>query len=83
MYRFDIYYFMQESIEPIVLEEHQIQVLGDPPPPSHVHVCFAFYEKIIFRPFCICLVFFVLSDIDIFYFMHESIEPMVLKDHQI
>ena len=59
-------------------------VIGDPPiPPPHVHVCFSFFEKIIFCPSCICLVFFVLSDIDICYFMQEYIEVVVLEVHQI
>ena len=33
-------------------------------------------------PPLICLVLFVLSDIDICYFMHESIETVVLEEHQ-
>ena len=47
----DICYFMQASIEPVVLEEHQIKVVVNPSlPPSQVHVCFAFFDNIIFRP---------------------------------
>ena len=50
----EICYFMQASIEPLVLEEHQSEVVGDPPlPPRQVHVCFTFFENIIFHPFCI------------------------------
>ena len=50
MYRFDICYFMQESIEIVVLEEHQSEVVLDPPLPAYqVHVCFAFFGNIIFR----------------------------------
>ena len=47
----NIYYFMKASIELVVLEEHQSEVVGDPPlPPRQVHVCFAFFENIIFHP---------------------------------
>ena len=63
MYRFDICYFMQASIQPVVLEEHQSEVVGDQPlPPCQVHVCFTFFENIIFRP-CSLYVF------DSFYYM--------------
>ena len=42
---------MQESIEPVVLEENQSEFVGDPPfRPYQVHVCFAFFENIIFYP---------------------------------
>ena len=79
----DISYFMQASIEPVVLEEHQSEVGCDPPiPPRHVHVCFAFFENINFLPCCMCLVFFVLFDIDICYFIKESIDRVVLEEHQ-
>ena len=79
----DICYFMQESIEPVVLEENQSEFVGNPTLPARqVHVCFAFFEKIIFRPCCICLVLFVLFDIDICYIMKESIDPVVLEEHQ-
>ena len=51
MYHFDICYFMQESIQTVVLEEHQREVVVDPPiRPRQVHVCFAFFGNIIFRP---------------------------------
>ena len=47
----NIYYFMQEYIERVVLEEHQSEVVGDPPlSPRQVHVCFTFFENIIFCP---------------------------------
>ena len=52
-------------------------------PPSQLHVCFDFFEKIILHPCCICLFFFVLSDIDICYVTQASIEPVVLDKHQI
>ena len=74
---------MQEYIEEMVLEDHQIQVLGDPPLPPQVHVCFSFFEKVIFLLCSICLILFVFADIDICYFMKESIEAMVLEEHQI
>ena len=55
MYRFDICYFMQEPIETVVLEEHQSEVVVNPPlPPSQVHVCFALFDNIIFYP---CIVY--------------------------
>ena len=75
---------MQEPIESVVLEEHQSQVVGDPPfPPTQVHVCFAFFENIFFRPCSICLVLFVFDDIEICYFTQEYSEPLVLEEHQI
>ena len=47
----DICYFMQESIELVVLEEHKSEVVVNPPlPPLQVHVCFTFFENIICRP---------------------------------
>ena len=81
----DIYYFMQESIEPVVLEEHQSEVVGDPPlPPRQVNVCFTFFENIIFCPYSVYMSrFFLLSEIDICYFMQASSEAPVLEDHQI
>ena len=39
----DIYYFMLPSSERVVLGEHLIEVIGDPPPPK-VHVCLVFVE---------------------------------------
>ena len=67
MYRFDICYFMQEPIVTVVLEEHQSKVVVNPPlPPRQVHVCFAFFGNIIFRPCSICLWFNILSEIDIY-----------------
>ena len=54
----DICYFMEESIEPMVLEEHQSEVVENPPlPPFQVHVCFAFFENIIFYPCSIYVLF--------------------------
>ena len=54
---------MQASIEPLVLEEYQSEVCGDPPlPPHQVHVCFVFFENIIFHP---CSIYFS----DSFYYM--------------
>ena len=51
LYLFDICYFMQEPIETVVLEEQQSEVVVNPPlPPNQVHVCFAFFGNIIFRP---------------------------------
>ena len=74
---------MQGTIEPLVLEEHQHEVIAEPPLPSHqVHVCFAFFGKIIFHPSCTCLVLFVLSNIEICYVMQGTIEPLVLEEHQ-
>ena len=47
----EICYVMQGTIEPLVLEEHQHEVVSNPPlPPHQVHVCFAFFENIIFCP---------------------------------
>ena len=83
LYEIDMCYFMRESIEATMFEEHQIDVVGDPPLPPHVRVCLAFFEKFIVRPCSICLVFFVFADIEICYFMHESSEEMVLEEHQI
>ena len=57
-------------------------MIGGPPLPPQVHVCFSFFEKIIFCPSYICLVFFVLSNIDICYVMQGTIEPLVLEEHQ-
>ena len=52
MYRFDIYYFIKESIETLVLEQHQSKVVVDPPLPlaARYTVCFSFFGNIIFRP---------------------------------
>ena len=45
MYCFDICYFMQESIEPVVLEEHQSEVVVDPLRTSEkVCLCIAFSD---------------------------------------
>ena len=74
---------MQDSSEEVVLEEHQIQVLGDPPLHPEVHVCFAFFENIIFRSCSICLILFLLSEIDICYFMQDSSEALVLEELEI
>ena len=79
----DICYFMQAYSEPVMLEEHKIQVVGEPPLRPQVHVCLAFFEKIIFRPCSICFIFFFLSDVDICYFMHASSKVAVLEEHQI
>ena len=79
----DICYFMQESSELVVLEEHQIQFVGDPTLPPQVHVCFAFFENIIFCPCSICLILFVFADIDMCYFMQDSSEAPMLEEHQI
>ena len=46
-----ICYFMQSPSEALVHEEHQIEVVVDPPPPPRqVHVFFSFFENIIFHP---------------------------------
>ena len=75
---------MQGTIEPLVLEENQCEVVADPHlPPRQVHVCFAFFENMIFRPCSICLILFVFAEIDICYFMQAYIEAMVLEEHQI
>ena len=75
---------MQEASEESVLEEHQIDVVGDPPlPPHQVRVCLAFFEKFIVRPCIICLILFVFADIDICYFMQAYSDLVVLEEHQI
>ena len=45
MYRFDICYFMQESIEPVVLNEHQREVVFDPPLPPSMYMYVSLYLK--------------------------------------
>ena len=57
--------------------------MGDLPLPyPQVLVCLDFFEKVIVPPCCICLVFFVLFDIDIYYFMQASIELVMNEEHQ-
>ena len=51
--------------------------------PPKVHVCFSFFEKIIFHPCSICLVLFVLYDIDLCYFMQAYSEAAVLEENQV
>ena len=47
MYRFYICYFIQESIETVVLEEHQSEVVVDPPLTSQqVRLCIAFFVRL-------------------------------------
>ena len=51
--------------------------------PSQLHVYFTFFEKSFFVDVVYVSFLFVLSDIDICYFMQASIVPMVLEYHQI
>ena len=76
---------MQGTIEPLVLEEHQCEVVADPSlPPLQVHVCSVFFENIIFCPCSIYVTrFLLLSKFYIYYFIHDSIEALVLEEHQI
>ena len=53
-------------------------LIGGPPAPQ-IHVCFTFFENIIFRPCSICLIFFVFPNIDICYTMQESSDLVVLE----
>ena len=67
---------MQASIEPMVLEEHQSEVVVDPPRTSQqVRLCIALSDLVL--SLCTFMYRF-----DICYFMQESIEPVVLEEHQ-
>ena len=85
MYRFDICYFMQESIETVVLEEHQSEVVVDPPfSPRQVHACFAFFRNIIFHPCSIYVShsFYYMKLTYMLLYMQAPSEAPVHEEHQ-
>ena len=76
---------MQAFIEPLVVEENQSEVVGDPPlpPARYMYVSLSLETSFFVHVVYVSLILFIIWNWHICYFMQASSEASVLEEHQI